>query len=134
MAMSESGVQKLNPSFQQIRHNLDQASVSFDYNEHSDTLYIYVVPGDQPLASVPQDDGVTSLLVDPETEEVHGFQVDDYLRIAVTQQPNLLEVAHLANINVSMIEEARSRIGEERQREAAIASALASLIRNVDSH
>jgi hypothetical protein len=131
--MSNNGVRNLDPSFSHLRSGFDPARVRFDYNEFSDTLYIYAFSGDQPLISVPLNEGELSLLVDPDSEEVQGFQIDDFLTFAVVERPQLLEVAELAGIDMLKVEEARARIGADRRRAATISTTFMELLRSVDS-
>lgn len=129
MGMSENSVRKLNPTFERLRRELDPRNIRLDYNEFSDTLYVYLLPGDHPLVSVPRDDGFSSLMVDPATDEVHGFQFDDYLSHAVFQVPQIVELAEISGIDPQTIESARQRIGDERRKDAAISATIAHLLR-----
>jgi hypothetical protein len=128
MAVDEHNVRKLNSSFQRLRREYEAARVRLAYNELSDTLYIYVITGLESLVSVPQNDGFTALMVDPVAEEVHGFQIDDYLQNAVLRMPHLLELAKLAEIDHETITSARAQIDSERLRESTITTSLSELL------
>ncbi len=128
MAINEHNVRKLNPSFERLNREYDANSARLDYNEFSDTLYLYVLPCEDPLVSVPQENGLTALMVDPVTEEVHGFQIDNYLEHAVLHIPQLLDLAPLAGIDQRSIEAARERVSSERRREATITATLSELL------
>ncbi len=128
MAMNEHKVRQLNPTFNRLRQEYDASNVRLDYNELIDTLYIYVIPGQDPLVSVPQEDGLTALMVNPVTEEVHGFQIDDYLHRAVSKSPHLLELAPLAGIDQEAVDSAREQISVQRRREATISASLSELL------
>lgn len=113
-----------------MTRDLDVAVVELDYNEYSDSLYLYVLPGDQPLVSVPSNEGCFSLLVDPDSEEVQGFQIDGYLQDAIVQMPQLLELAEIAGVEQARIEAARQRVGLKRRQAAAISVSLGELLRS----
>jgi hypothetical protein len=132
MAMSDNSVRKMNPVFGRLRQELDPRNVRVDYNEYSDTLYVYVLPGNHPLVSVPRDDGFSALMLDPLSEEVHGFQFDDYLTRAVLEVPQLIELAEMAGIDSQVIDLARQQIGEERRKDSVISATIAHLLRSAD--
>jgi hypothetical protein len=129
MAMKDKRVRRLHPRTNRLKSEMDPMRASLEYNEYSDTLFIYLFEGSEPLVSVPVGEGYISLLVDPESEEALGFQLDDFLERVVIEQPNWLDVAFLAGISVERIEQARERIGDARWREAIITSTLRDLFK-----
>lgn len=132
MAMNDRQVRRLEPKYNRFKEELNPANVHFDYNELSDTLYIYMFPGDQPLVVIPSRAGLTSFLVDPESEEILGLQLEGFLDRWVVDHPKLISVAEIAGIDSKRIESARDRIGDARWREAVISSTIQDLIAEVD--
>lgn len=100
---------------------LDQ--IAFDYDARSDTLLVSLAGAPQPAISV-LIDGNRYYRVDPETEDVVGFYVENFLAQAVYDAPGLLVIADLVGIDHGEVERIRARLTPEQQRRAAVASLL----------
>jgi hypothetical protein len=104
---------------------LPSDQIKIFYEQESDTLLFYFAYVD--LAISYEVNEYYHFLLDPETEEVVSFQIDDYLEAVVIEFPRLLNLAPLAGIEDQQIEKARKRIGEDRWREAVIQQAVQDL-------
>lgn len=72
--------------------SLERRPVSFVYNELADELVVAFTDPPRPAVTMFVNDWV-AIRVDPETEEVVGIHVADFLREAVREVPLVLELA-----------------------------------------
>jgi hypothetical protein len=96
---------------------LESADLICTYDSVSDTFLFHLYGPGRPGVSLPTSD-FEYLRLDPVTEEVIGFQVEDFLAHAVYADPTYLELAELANIDPEQIAAIRRTI-ETRQRSMA---------------
>ncbi len=82
----------------------DLGAASLVSHDVSGTLYIRLDP-ERSTISVLLDDDDLSAQVDPVTEQITGFQIEDFLREAVPTHPKWLEIAELAGIDCAAIAE-----------------------------
>jgi hypothetical protein len=75
MAMTES--RELTPKVP-VLEEIDQTQVRVSYNRLADTLWVSLVGESKPAVSVYVDDD-TIFRVDPYTEEVVGFEIENFL-------------------------------------------------------
>ncbi len=129
MAMSQHEAFEYNPKLERLAAvasgEFDTEQIRIFYESESDILLIYFTYVD--LAISYEVSEYFYLLLDPETEEVVGFQFDDYLDSVVLEYPRLLNLAPLAGIRDEQIDEARRRIGEDRWRDSVIQQAVQDL-------
>jgi hypothetical protein len=119
------------PQFKRLLNLVEQGAelehLQAVYNEPADELVVFLFPGVECTVAFDVDD-VMYLLIDSVSQEVVGFQFDDFMNQAVLERPQLLALALLAGIDERQVEQARARIGEERSRKAAVQSALRELL------
>lgn len=103
--------------------SLDFSRVRLTYNPKSDTLLLHLAGAPRPAVSVPVRGG-WYVRVDPETEEVVGFQVDAYLARAVYEFPPLLDLAPAVGIDDATVARVRRDIEPEKTTRAVVATLL----------
>ncbi len=106
--------------------SLDLRQWYFNYDRRSDTLMVYFEGRPRPAISVVVDDHL-SYRVDADTEEVVGFQIDDFLHEVVEQHPSFLTVAEAAGVDAATIAAIRERFSLEQYRLAAAESLVGHL-------
>lgn len=130
MVMNQTNSYKYTPNFGRIvrmmGHGFNPEDIRLVYNEVADELVVFLPPNVEHSVALDTSDNVY-LLLDPESEDVVGFQFDNFLSEVVLARPQLLTLASLAGIDPLAIERARERIGDERARRAAIESVLRDL-------
>lgn len=119
MALKQSW--PVRPRFPDWPH-LDPRRLQVDYDRESDLLVVALFGLGRP-ATVLQTGGLIDYLLDPESDEVVGFQIDGYLSRAIDADPLLLDFADAAAIPAEEIQVIRARITPARRLLAA-ASAL----------
>jgi hypothetical protein len=109
--------------------SLDPAKLVCTYDAVSDTFLFHLYGPGRPGVSIPTSD-FEYLRLDPTTEEVIGFQVEDFLARAVYADPTYLDLAELANIDPEQIAairrtiESRRRLMPPEQRKQELAAAM----------
>jgi hypothetical protein len=93
---------------------LDHERFVFIYDERSDELLIYLYGAAQPSVSVPLTD-YEYLRVDPTTEEVVGFQVENFLAEAVFADPLYLDWAEAVGVDADRVAALRQLIDAARR-------------------
>lgn len=97
-------------------HDLDR--MRFDYDETTDMLMVYLNGSPEPAISV-VDDNFLSYRVDPWSEDVLGYQIDDFLIGAVHAVPSFQAIADLLGIVPSRPGSIALAATNERYRRAA---------------
>ncbi|MBA2277849.1 MAG: DUF2283 domain-containing protein [Chloroflexia bacterium] len=98
----------------------------FNYDRQSDTLMVYFGGKPRPAISVVIDDH-QFYRVDAETEEVVGYQIENFLGEVVYQHPSFLTVAEAAGIDAETIAAIRERFTSEQHRLAVAESLVGHL-------
>lgn len=114
---------------------LDLSRVVISYDRVSDTLMIHLYGRGRPAVSVPSPKPLARdfvfLRFDPESDELVGIQIEDFLRVYVVDHPraiDLLDQADLRGITHEEIARIRLRIGaDERLQSAATRSLIEEL-------
>lgn len=96
----------------------DLDRMRFDYDETTDILMIYLHGSPEPAITIVADDFV-SYRVDPWSEAVVGYQIDDFMIGAVRDFPSLRAIAEVLGIDAGQPSVARASAGGERHRRAA---------------
>jgi hypothetical protein len=134
VAMTEGDAFQYTPRFNRLRRLVDRKAdldaIHVVYNEVADELVVFLFEGVEQSVALDSGDNVYMLL-EPDSEEIVGFQFDNFMSRVVLQKPQLLALASLAGVDDDLIEKARQRIGEERSRQAAVQSALRELLVDV---
>lgn len=96
--------------------NFDTAAIRFEYDRTSDTLMAYHEGKEflRAAVSVPASD-FEYFRVDAHTEEIVGFQIEDFLLHAVHVNPLYLALAEMAGFDADELAAVRAAV-EERQR------------------
>src|SRR5215208_934167 len=84
------------------RDRLDMARVVWSYRRDSDTLMVHIYGRGRPALSVPIDLGERDLFflrVDPKTDEVVGFQIEDFLAHVIPRHPELVAALTFAELD-----------------------------------
>src|SRR5690625_3506965 len=122
MAMNHEKVFEYSPKVDRIANILSGESTPSDarvyYDDEADILLFYLEYVELAISYEIDDD--VYLLLDPDTEDVVGFQFDNYLHSTVVKRPGLLGLAALTDIPSNQIKDARERIGEDRWRSSII--------------
>ena len=92
--------------------------VGFDYDDVSDTLTLYLF-GLQHPSKVFHTNDFFDLLIDPETEEIVGYQIEGFLTYVVYKEPWLLAHAELAGIPPERIAAIRNHMMHDQGRDLA---------------
>ena len=90
---------------------VDLRHVVFNYDRDSDTLLLYLFGKERPAVAAGGSDYVYAL-IDPDSEEFLGVQVEDFLSRAVKDRPNLidvLDVAQLQGMTIADVRQARQQ-------------------------
>lgn len=131
MAMNRTHSYEYAPRFDRIlntiRRGIDPERIRLVYNDAADELVVFLLPDVEHSVALDWDEH-TYLLLDPVTEDVVGFQFDNFMSRAAVERPQLLVLAQLASVDPSLIERTRERIGEDRVRQAAVESALRDML------
>jgi hypothetical protein len=98
-----------------------QSTLEFD--RLSDTLYWDFASGQRPSISHPVTDHILCR-VDPATEIVVGLQIDGFLKHAVREFPQLLELADLIGLTPDEVARIRSTISPAARQRAVLRSIL----------
>lgn len=109
--------------------DVDLANVSVSYDRDSDMLLIHFTDRGR-AGVVDYVSSVLATLVDVETEEVVGLQVEDFLGKVVASNPrhlDLLEVAELRGITPHEVAALRGAAPIDDRRRSAVASLLDDL-------
>lgn len=125
MAMNEPEVFEYSPKMPDPQ-SFDSSEMVVRYNRATDTLIVHLYGTGRPAVSVLQGDYLY-VRVDPETNDVIGFQIENYLHEAVLDEPRLLAVAQLVGITDEEIAEVRSRIDPIKLRESTLELLLSEL-------
>ena len=96
----------------------DLERMRFDYDPTSDTLTIYLGGTPQAAISVVKDDYL-SYRVDPESEEIVGYQIEDFLTEAIQHVPSYLAIADLLDIAPQAMRPVGQAISAEQRRRVA---------------
>lgn len=138
MAIVRDYAPKLN--LQQLRR-IDPRQVVVSYDRASDTLMIHLFGRGRPAVSVPSPANVDRDLVffrgDPETEELVGFQIEDFLRLYVPVTPRALDWLHpqrgaeLRGLTAADVDRIRDRDGLGGQAPATVDALLQDLAPNI---
>ncbi len=123
MAMTE--MRTLRPKMPKLS-NLDLTKSRFDFDRLSDTLYWDFYGEPRPAISYPRTDHVL-YSVDPETEEVVGFQLDGFLARVVYEVPIFLELADVIGLTPEEVDEIRSKLDPETRARSAMRSLFGGL-------
>ncbi len=92
--------------------DVDLRDVVLSYDRHSDTLFVHLFGRGRPAVSDLVGDS-WYLLVDPQTLEVVGLQIEDFLARAVAEAPplvDLLDLSELRGITPAEVRRERHRI------------------------
>jgi hypothetical protein len=118
--MAIDHLETLRPNLETLRR-LDPNRAVVSYDRASDTLMIHLFGRGRAAVSVPvPTDGDRDLVfwrVDPETEEIVGFQIEDFLRFYVPSESSALDWLHprhgaeLRGLTAAEIEPLRERHG-----------------------
>ncbi len=100
------------------RESLNASRASFDYDELNDTLMVYL-DGSRPAISDPVG-AYLYLRLNVETDEVVGFQIEDFLLCVVHEHPVFLEIAELAGVPADEVAAIRRTIPREVRQGAAL--------------
>lgn len=109
---------------------LDSDRIAFDYERPSDTLFVYFAGRPPPAISVVVTDELL-YLVDPETEQVVGLQIEAFLTRVVDRFPALRDVAEFIGLTPVAGARDRDQLTPSDRKRAAVASIL-SLIADRD--
>lgn len=96
--------------------SLDAGDLTFEYDERSDSLFIYLARPGTPGVSVALDEHLL-FRVDPNSEELIGIEIEGFLTSAVQKDPRLLAFAEVAGISEQVMDRWRSS-GDLRSVEA----------------
>lgn len=99
--------------------DIDASRVVIRYDDVTDTLLVNLDGTARPAISVVVDEHAY-VRVDPETNDVLGFQIEEFLSTVVIEKPQLLVLAELAGIDRRTIDQVARRIAPARAKEAAI--------------
>jgi hypothetical protein len=105
---------------------VDWHACSFDYDRLSDTLYWDFSGESRAAISVPVDDHLL-FSVDPETEEVVGFQVDGFLAAAVYAFPPLLDLADRIGLEAAEVAAIRAKLDPDVRSRSTLRTLFRSL-------
>ncbi len=108
-----------------MRENLRPERATFDYDRLSDTLMVYF-EGSRPAVSDPVGDHLY-LRLDVETEDIVGFQMEDFLLCVVRDHPVFLEIAELAGVPADEIAAMRDSIPSAVRKGAALDAVFGQL-------
>ena len=109
------------PSPQELAERLRVSRIAVTYNPLADELLVlWDVPA-KPAVSVFLDDpDWLAYRVDPDTRDVVGFHILDYLHRAIREYPELIELAKPAKIPAELIERAHKNVSDEEHTRAAV--------------
>jgi hypothetical protein len=103
--------------------DLDLDRVVFSYDEDEDKLILHLFGQAVPAVSV-LSGRYGYVRVDPETSQVVGIYVEQFLSRAVFEEPSLLSIASLVGVGDDRIQEIRREMPQTRLKAAAIQSFL----------
>jgi hypothetical protein len=87
------------PSPEELAARIRESEVTVRYNPLADELLIlWSVPAEFAVSVFLDDPDWLALRIDPDTGELVGFHIVDFLSRAVQEQPELLPLARLARI------------------------------------
>lgn len=112
-------------------NDLDLQRVVISYDRASDTLMVHLFGRGRAAVSVPSPRPLTRdfvfLRIDPETDELVGVQIEDFLRLYVVDHPemlHLLERAELRGITHEEVNRIQDRFGRDARRPPVAVDAL----------
>ena len=108
---------------------IDPHKVVLAYDRDSDMLLVHFDERG-PASAVDYVDRLFALLVDVESGDVVGLQVEDFLARAVVEEPrriDVLDIAELRGITPLEVAALRNTMAVEPRKRAAVASLLADL-------
>lgn len=123
--MAMTTMRTLNPKMPPFA-SLDWRSFRLDYDRLADTLYLDFYGEPRPAISLPISDHVL-YSVDPETEEVVGYQFDGFLAHVVYQTPVFLDLADQIGLTAEEVARVRANIDPDDRARAAMQSVVGSL-------
>ncbi len=112
--------------------DIDWDEVTLSYDRLSDVLLVFVADRSQPAVVVYDDDDATwPCLVNPDTMQFFGWQIESFLTTAVRHNPgfiNLLDHAELIGLTADELRDERQRVlGYRGQIRAWLGRELATL-------
>ena len=114
--------------YEELR-KLDPSGVVIAHDRPSDTLTVHFYGRGRPAVSVPSprdvDRDFLYMRFDPETDQLVGFEIKDFLDLYVSDHPEtlyLLKTAELRGITRKEVEAVEQGIAPEKWRAAAIGS------------
>lgn len=105
----------------------DLDGMRFDYDGPSDTLLVHLGGVPRPAITVVADDYV-SYRVDLETEEIVGYQIEDFLAEAVAAVPGFLTIADTVGIEPERLARARRAVTPGQRRRAAAEALIGHVV------
>ena len=109
------------PSPEELAERLRVSRITVTYNPLADELLVLWDLPAKPAVSVFFDDpDWLAYRLDPDTHDVVGFHILDYLHRAVREYPELLELAKPAEIPAELVEIAYQNVPEEEHARAAV--------------
>ncbi len=123
MALSELPVYNYRPRIpppDELAARLRESEVSVQYNPLADELLLlWCVPQEFAVSVFLDDPDWLAVRLDPETSELVGFHITDFLSRAVRERPELIPLARLAGISEHVLASLEREIpAEERARSA----------------
>ena len=105
----------------------DLDAMRFDYDGPSDTVLVHLGGSPRPAITVVVDEYV-SYRIDPATEEIVGYQIEDFLAEAVRAVPGFLTIAELVGIEPDALARARQGLTPDQRRRAAAEALVGHLV------
>lgn len=109
------------PSAEELAERLRASRMVITYNPLADELLVLWDVPTKPAVSVFLDDpDWLAFRVDPDTHDVVGFHILDYLHRAVREYPELIELAKPAKIPAELMEIAQENVSDEEHMRAGV--------------
>lgn len=112
------------------RDELSKLSPDIRYVPRTDSVFVFLYGADRPAVGVVMDHNLT-LLIDPETDQLLGFEIDHFLTEAVFAQPALEPLLDLPGMPAKQAKEVRKKLDPASRRKVAVGSLLEQISRSV---
>jgi hypothetical protein len=107
---------------------LSQASAEIAYSPTLDSVFVYFYGRDRPAVSLVLENHLTALL-DPETDQMIGLEIDHFLSEAVLANPVLEPLLELPGMPARRVREIRRQLDPASRSKATIGSLVESIAR-----
>ncbi len=107
---------------------LARISPDIRYASVIDSVFVYLYGADRPAVGLVMDSNLT-VMVDPETDKLLGFEIDHFLAEAVIAHPSLEPLLDLPGMPQRRVRQVRRQLDPAKRRNVAIGQLIEQIVR-----